>query len=542
MATGHRRQEKKGMTLNPQMLRSEQHVEVGQIIQRDSGLLIERWIRRAVQEQPHAARAHHSALLDHLPHLLHKLGQSLMESLDGEATPHRGAAREHGQQRWQVGWSLLEVVNDYQILRLVVFEYLEENLERPLGFREGRAIDLALDEAIAASVSTYVFQSETALREHADALKESDRRKTDFLAMLAHEMRNPLAPILTSIELLRLLGSHDAHVNQAREIIERQVKQMVRLVDDLLDLTRIARGKMELRRTRFEVSQAVNHAVQTIRPLLEAQGHHLSVKLPAEPISLEADEGRIVQVLINLLANAVKYTERGGRIEVSAARDGDEAVLRVCDNGVGIEAEKLSAIFDLFTQIDRSLALAQGGLGIGLTLVRQLVELHGGRVSGHSDGPGCGSEFVVRLPAPASLTASCGDPAPSTAAPTAKPCHILIIEDNNDARETLSLLLQMLGHRTATAATGPDGVALALSEKPQVVLIDLGLPGLDGFQVAQRIRAQLGRGVLLVALTGYAQEEDRRRTHDAGFDAHLPKPVELEELNRVLGQCTEPRP
>jgi signal transduction histidine kinase/CheY-like chemotaxis protein len=526
------------MNLNPQMLRSEQHVEVGQVIQRDTGLLINRWLRRALQQQPHAARAHHQALLDHLPHLLHTLGQSLMDSLDADSTPHHKPALEHGQQRWEVGWSLPEVVSDYQILRLVLFEYLEEALERPLAFREGRAIDLALDEAIAASVTTYVAESENALRRHADALKESDRRKTDFLAMLAHEMRNPLAPILTSIELLRLLGSHDANVNQAREIIERQVKQMVRLVDDLLDLTRIARGKMELRRTHFDLRQAVTQAIQTIRPMLEALNHHLTIALPEEPIRVEADEGRIVQVLVNLLANAVKYTERGGRIEVSAAYEGDEAVLRVRDNGVGIEAEKMSIIFDLFTQIDRSLARAQGGLGIGLTLVRQLVELHEGSVGVHSEGPGKGSEFVVRLPAASStpLAENLGTAPSHAVPPMIAPCHILIIEDNTDARETLALLLQMLGHRTATAATGPDGVARALAERPQVVLIDLGLPGLDGFEVARRVRAALGQEVQLVALTGYAQEEDRRRTHEAGFDAHLPKPVELEELNRVLAR------
>jgi signal transduction histidine kinase/CheY-like chemotaxis protein len=529
------------MNLNPQMLRSEQHIEVGLVIQRDAGVLIERWARRAIQEQPHAARAHHESLLDHLPRLLQTLGQSLADRLDAHSTPHHAPAQQHGEQRWEVGWSLPEVVRDYQILRLVLFEYLEENLERSLGFREARAIDLALDEAIAASVTAYVRQSETSLREQTALLQEADRRKTDFLAMLAHEMRNPLAPILTSIELLRLLGSHDANVNQAREIIERQVKQMVRLVDDLLDLTRIARGKMELRRTVFDVAQAVAQAVQTVRPAIEGQAHHLKIELPSEPISLDADEVRIVQVLVNLLSNAAKYTERGGQITLSAAREGDEAVLRVRDTGVGIEAEMLGAIFDLFTQIGRSLHRAQGGLGVGLTLVRQLVELHDGRVSVHSEGPGKGSEFVVRLPiaAPRVTSSDCdGEAAHSSAASSAATsCHILIIEDNTDARETLALLLQLLGHRTETAATGPDGVARAVASRPQVVLIDLGLPGLDGFAVARQIRAALGEGVRLVALTGYAQEEDRRRSLDAGFDAHLPKPVELEELNRVLSDA-----
>lgn len=525
------------MNLDPQVLRSEKHVEVGLIIQRDSDVLIERWARRAVQEQPDGARAHHEALLDHFPRLLQSLGQSLSESLEPHSTPHQAPAIEHGEQRWEAGWSLLEVVQDYQLLRLVIFEYLQETLERSLTFREARAIDLALDEAISASVTAYVRQSETSLREQAAALQEADQRKTDFLAMLAHEMRNPLAPILTSIELLRLLGSQDSHVNQAREIIERQVKQMVRLVDDLLDLTRVVRGKLDLRRTLFPLNRAVEQAVQTVRPTLEAQGHQLAVELPREPIFLEADEARIVQVLVNLLNNAVKYTERGGKITVSATREGDEAVLRVRDTGVGIEPEMLSAIFDLFTQIGRSLHRAQGGLGIGLTLVRQLVEMHRGRVSVHSDGPSKGSEFTVRLPAAAAPAASsaAGSEIPQGATDsTQTTCHLLIIEDNRDARETLALLLQMLGHRVDTAATGPQGVERALERKPQAVLIDLGLPGLNGFEVARQIRAALGAGVLLVALTGYAQEQDRQRTLEAGFDEHLPKPVELEELNQVL--------
>ncbi len=384
-------------------------------------------------------------------------------------------------------------------------------------------------------------QLETFLRHQADAFKEADQRKNDFLAILAHELRNPLAPILTSIELLRLVGSTDANANQARDIIERQVKYMVRLIDDLLDLTRIARGKLELRRTIFDLGQAVAQAVQTVRPLSESQGHQLSVVQAAEPIYLEGDESRVVQVLINLLGNACKYTEHGGRISLTTSREGDEAVLRVRDNGVGIESDMLSRIFDLFTQIGRSLHRAQGGLGIGLTLVRQLVELHAGRVSVHSDGPGKGSEFMVRLPiAPAHSSASAHDGGTAqlgTAQPPVSSSHILIIEDNADARGTLALLLQMLGHRCAMAATGPEGVERALADRPQVVLIDLGLPGLDGFQVARQIRAALGDSVLLVALSGYAQEEDRHRSQESGFDTHLPKPVELEDLNRVLASA-----
>jgi signal transduction histidine kinase/CheY-like chemotaxis protein len=524
--------------LDPQMLRSEQYVEVGEILLRDAGIIIERWAQRAIQEQPSGARAHHEVLRDHLPRLLQTLGQSLAARLNGNSTPHWAPAQEHGEQRWEVGWSLPEVVRDYQILRLVLFDYLEESLPRSLSFRESGAIGLALDEAISASVTAYAGQSETALREQAAALKEADQRKTDFLAILAHELRNPLAPILTSIELLRLHDSPASPVNQVRTIIDRQVKQMIRLVDDLLDLTRIARGKLDLQRSIFDARLTVEQAVLTVQPLLVAHAHQLSVDLPHDPIYLNADEARIVQVLVNLLSNAAKYTERGGRISIALAREGEEAVLRVRDNGMGIETEMLGRIFDLFAQIDRSRHRAQGGLGIGLALVRQLVELHGGRISVHSAGAGKGSTFVMHLPIappPSSASELSGSrPQSHTEISTKMDCHILIIEDNTDARQTLALLLELLGHRVETAATGLEGVAAALISRPQVVLIDLGLPGLDGYEVAQQLRSALGEEVRLIALTGYAQEEDRCRTREAGFDAHVTKPVELEELNRVI--------
>lgn len=519
------------MNLDPQTLRAEPYLEVGRVIQRDTAALIERWSQRAVQEQPHAARAHHQALLDHLPRLLHALGESLADRLDADAAPHQAPARQHGEQRWEVGWSLPEVVRDYQILRLVLIEYLEEKLHRRLFFREVMAIGLALDEAIAASVSAYVRQSESALQEQAAALKEADQRKNEFMAILAHELRNPLAPILTSVELFRLLAPDEDNLRRAREILERQVKHMVRLVDDLLDLTRIARGKLDLRRARFDVAHAVHQAVHTVRSLLESQRHQLSVELPAEPIYLDADEARLVQVLINLLTNAAKYTERGGRIALTVLHEGGEVVFRVRDNGVGIDAEMRESIFDLFTQVGRERHRSQGGLGIGLSLVRRVVELHGGRVSVHSEGAGKGSEFTVRLPAASAPPTASGALAPPAAASAR---HVLIIEDNADARETLATLLRMLGHRADTAATGPEGVQHALAHRPQVVLIDFALPGLDGLQVARQLRAGLGNAVTLVAVTGYVTEEDRQRARAAGFDAYLSKPVELEELNRVL--------
>jgi signal transduction histidine kinase/CheY-like chemotaxis protein len=528
-----------GMTIDPQVLRAEQHVEIGRVIQRDIDVLIERWSRRAAREQPNAPRVHERALKDHLPKFLQALASSLADSTSPDACPHCAPAVEHGEQRWEVGWSLIEVVRDYQILRLVVFEHLEAEVPRALLAHEVQAVGLALDEAIAASVAAYVRHrdaaaraAEQSLREQAAALRDADRRKNEFLAVLAHELRNPLAPILTSVEVLRLLGPGDAPVARARDIVERQVRQMVRLVDDLLDVTRVAQGKLTLRKSTFDLAAAVAEAVQTTAPLFEAQGHRLAVELPADPLRLEADQARVVQVLVNLLTNAGKYTDRGGQVRLAARRDGDEAVVTVGDNGVGIEPAMLGRVFDLFTQVDRSLDRSRGGLGIGLTLVRQLVELHGGRVSAHSDGTGKGSEFMVRLPCPAAP-----GPGPADATPEVRPAgplSILIVEDNADARQALETLLRLLGHQVAAAATGADGVARAAGLRPRVALIDLGLPEMDGYEVGRQLRAALGASAVLVALSGYAAEEDRRRALDAGFDAHLAKPVDLDELKRLL--------
>ncbi len=530
------------MTIDPQVLRSEQHVEVGQVIQQDASLIVQRWARRATLEQPQAARAHHEALLDHLPGFLHALGEGLSASLDPEACPHCAPAAAHGEQRWENGWSLPEVVQDYHILRRVLLEYLEEVLPRSLTFREIAAIGMALDEAIASSVSAYVRHRDVyihrveeehlrQMREQAEALRESDRRKNDFLGVLAHELRNPLAPILHAVEVIRLAGPGDPALVQAREVVERQVKQMTRLVDDLLDVTRIAPGTLQLRPARFDLAEAVAQAVQTTTPLFEAQRHRLSVHLPSEPLPLEADQARVVQVLVNLLTNAAKYTDGGGEVHLTAGREGGDVVVRVRDNGAGIEPEMLPRVFDLFQQIDRLLDRAQGGLGIGLTLVRRLVELHGGRVSARSEGPGKGSEFTVVFPlaAPASASPHPSDPAP---APAAR--RVLLIEDNPDTRSTLTTLLMLLGHQVEAVASGPEGVERAVASRPEVALIDLGLPGLDGLEVARRVRAALGRAVRLIALTGHAREEDRSRTQEAGFDAHLVKPVETDELNRAL--------
>ena len=428
------------MTIDPQVLRAEQHLEIGRALQSHAAATDRQLVARAAQEQPHADRLHEQNPRDQLPQFLQALGRCLAESTTADTGPHCLPAAEHGEQRWEAGWSLTEVVRDYQILRLVLFEDLETLLQQPLVRHEVQAIGLALDEAIAASVAAYVrhrdagYQAlEQDLRKQAEELREVDRRKNEFLAVLAHEMRNPMAPILHAVEVLKLLGPADVNVAQARDIVERQVRQMVRLVDDLADLTRIAQGKIELRRTSFDLAAAAAEAIQTTAPLLETQEHQLAVSLPTEPLRMEGDQARIVQVLVNLLNNAAKYTDRGGRLRLTAAREGGEVVLTVGDNGVGIEPEMLGRVFDLFMQIDRSRPLSRGGLGIGLTLVRQLVELHGGRVAVHSDGAGRGSEFTVRLPA-AAPPADHPTPADSDP-PVSTPLDILIIEDNADAAD-----------------------------------------------------------------------------------------------------------
>jgi signal transduction histidine kinase/CheY-like chemotaxis protein len=442
-------------------------------------------------------------------------------------------ASQHGSQRWQAGWSLAEVVRDYRILRLVILAHLEEKLERALLVREAQAVGLALDEAIEASVECYARNRETQERQLHEALQEADRRKNEFLAMLAHELRNPLASLRNTLEVVRLAEDAPEPLRQGRDMMARQVSQMSRLVDDLLDVARIAQGKLDLQVGKLDLRSAVQEAVQMNLPLREAHRHALSVSLPEEPLWVEGDEMRVVQIVVNLLNNSSKYTPDGGNLSLAACLEGDEVVVRVKDDGIGIPPEKIVHIFDLFAQIDLGVERTHGGLGIGLALVRRLVELHGGGIRAISEGEGRGSEFVVRLPAAAAghvleahRTTEADVPAPSR--------HILIVEDNEDGRESLATLLRLLGHRVDTAADGALGVAAALEGRPEVALVDIGLPVLDGYEVARQVRAGLGAGVYLVALTGYGRPDDQARAAEAGFNAHLLKPVDPEMLQRML--------
>jgi PAS domain S-box-containing protein len=374
---------------------------------------------------------------------------------------------------------------------------------------------------------------EADLRRQAADLVEADRRKNEFLAMLAHELRNPLAPIINSVHVLRGRGPHDPVVHRYGDVIERQARHLSRLVDDLLEVSRISRGLVTLRRETVDLRQAVEHALETSRPQMEGRGHRCDVQLPQEPLYVEGDAHRLAQVTANLLNNAAKYTPPGGLIRVVARREGHTAVLRVQDTGAGIGPELLPHVFDLFTQGDRSLARTEGGLGIGLSMVKMLVELHGGTVEARSEGPGQGSEFIVRVPAvEAHAAPSAQQPPPAGAGRL----RVLIVEDNVDAAQTLAELLGTWGHEVRSVHTGGLATAAALEFRPEVVILDIGLPGMDGYEVAQRLREAgcVGPECSLVALTGYGSAEDRRRTREAGFDHHLTKPADPGEIDKLL--------
>jgi PAS domain S-box-containing protein len=380
---------------------------------------------------------------------------------------------------------------------------------------------------------------EEQLSQRVDELAQTDRRKDEFLAMLAHELRNPLAPIRNAVHIVQMGGQdRQEAVQQAWEMIERQVEHLVRLVDDLLDVSRISRGKINLQKEPVDVAIIVARAVESSRPIIEGRRHQLEVTLPDEPIVVEADPTRIAQVLWNLLNNAAKYTPEGGRIWLTAENVGGESVVRVRDTGMGIPPEMLPRVFDLFTQAERTLDRAEGGLGIGLTLVRRLTEMHNGVVQAFSAGPGEGSEFVVRLPLlpdqPPTVAAA-PEPGSGKRAKAALGHRILVVDDNRDSADSLAMLLRLVGHDVRTVHDGRQALVVAATYRPELVLLDIGLPGMDGFAVARHLRSQPElAGVVLVALTGYGSDEDRRRSEAAGFNHHMVKPVHFDALNELL--------
>jgi CheY-like chemotaxis protein len=377
-------------------------------------------------------------------------------------------------------------------------------------------------------------QLEDNLRSLAADLSEADRRKNEFLAILAHELRNPLAPISNAARVLRHGGPADG-IKSAAEVLERQVAQMSRLIDDLLDMSRISRGKIELRKQRVELRPIVEQAVESVRPLAESNRQELTVTLPSGVIVLDADPARLAQVIGNLLNNACKFTNHGGQVRLTVAEEDGAAVIRVTDNGIGIAAENLPRLFEMFAQVDTSLERSRDGLGIGLTLVKTLVELHGGTVAVQSAGLGRGTEFIVRLPVAADRLASPLPVAPAAKAPRRR--RILIVDDSQDGAESLAMLLRIGGHETHVVHDGAEALVAAERIRPDVILLDIGLPKLNGYEVCSRIRERpWGREVRLVALTGWGQEQDRHRSKAAGFDVHLVKPVDHDVLLKMMAE------
>lgn len=403
---------------------------------------------------------------------------------------------------------------------------LNDSADQPIGF---------------ATVSQDVTERkrlEDNLRVLANDLSENDRRKNEFLATLAHELRNPLAPMSNMLEVLKRGDGNGEILKRAHETIERQLGQMVRLVDDLLDWNRITHDRLELRRSEVEFSSVIQQAVEVARPLIDAAGHHLTVELPDEPIYLNADRTRLAQVFGNLLNNSSKYTKAGGTISLSAKRNDDEVVVTVKDNGAGIPADKLDSIFDMFMQVDRTSERSQGGLGIGLTLVKRLVVMHGGTIEPRSAGEGMGSEFVVRLPVlsgPTTLTRSEVDVTHESPAQR----RVLIVDDNRDSADSLAMLLEITNNKTYMAHDGVEALAAIEKHRPEVVLLDIGLPGLDGHEVCRRVREQpWGKDIVIIALTGWGQDDDRRKSQEAGFNGHLVKPVDYDKLLALLSELT----
>ena len=379
---------------------------------------------------------------------------------------------------------------------------------------------------------------EDQMRRLVTELSEADRSKNEFLAMLAHELRNPLAPIASALQILRRTDAGDASNTRANHVMERQMQKMVRLIDDLLDVSRISRGKIDLQKERVDLAEVVNSAVETSQPLIDAAGQQLTVSLPPDLTYLDADPTRLAQVFSNLLTNAAKYTPRGGLIWLSVEREGRKAVVRVRDTGIGIGPDMLPHVFDMFVQVDHSFERVRGGLGIGLTLVRTIVQLHGGSVQADSAGLGQGSEFTVRLPVASRESQESATRLPRTtggAAVAVRTRRILIVDDNVDAAEMVGMQVTLMGHEVRIACDAFAALEAARSYRPEIAFLDIGLPGMNGYELARRLRSELGDETpVLVALTGFGGEEDRRRSRESGFEYHLVKPAEADVLEKLV--------
>lgn len=436
---------------------------------------------------------------------------------------------------------------EYEILARIARGERVEHFETVRVSRQGRRIDISLTVSPVRDRKGRIIGASKVARDITDrkraeeALREADRRKDQFIALLAHELRNPLAPLRNGLQVMRRAGGDANTIAQARDMMERQLGHMVRLIDDLLDISRIGQNKMELRRSRVLLADVVSSAVETVRPAIEAAGHALSIALPPAPVHLDADLTRLAQVFSNLLANSAKYTEHGGRIWLTAEQQGDDVAVCVRDTGIGIPADALPRIFDMFSQVDRSIERSTGGLGIGLALVKGLVEMHGGTVTAVSEGQGKGSAFTVKLPVlrqPWELLSAV--PSDRGQAGAAAGRRILVVDDNRDSATSMALMLRLEGNEVCTAHDGLEAIATAETFRPQVILMDVGMPRLNGYDATRRIREQpWGQAIFIIALTGWGQPDDKVRSQEAGCDGHLVKPVSLPDLAKILAELAK---
>lgn len=524
------------MPTDTDLLRAEPHAEIGAVVARDADWLVERFCQRALEEQPTARRVHAAALRDMLGPFLKAMGQSLEQSGEVHAPRLLTHAAEHGEQRWDSGWSITEVVRDYQLLQLVLMEHLERVLDRGLRYREFMAVGVFIDDAVAMSIAAFVAHRDAEMRElerqRAERLEASDRRKDDLLALVVHELRNPLAPIVNAARALSMLATKgDEPVRESIRVIRRQSRQLGRLLDDLADLTRVRQGRLELRREIIDVAEAVELAIQTCAPIFKEREHRLTVHIDSPPLAADADSARLVQIVVNLLNNAARYTPPGGDVTVSAKAIQDMIEIRVRDSGVGIQQENIPRIFDLYTRAKEAEDQSPDGLGIGLALVKELVALHGGSVKCSSRGRRLGAEFVVTLPLARELPVKVTTPPASMNVGSRT---LLVIEDDDDSRGSLATLLRLMGHVVQTAHDGLSGMQQALARDYDAILVDIGLPDRSGYEVAEFLRQELQERAYLIALTGYGRAEDVRRALECGFDAHLVKPLDTDGLGRLL--------
>ena len=504
------------------------------------------WGAEELVRERNATRAHLAAIVESSDDAI------VSKTLDGQVTSwNAGAERLFGYSAEEmIGRSITTIIpaelgyEEQIILRELRAGRRIDHYETQRVTKDGRRVEVSLTVSPVFDADGAVIGVSKIARDIGDrkryerGLIEADRRKSEFLAILAHELRNPLAPIRYALAVARQPGSSAAHHQRAEEIIERQVYHMSRLLDDLLDVSRITRGVLELRKTQVELTAAVADALEAARPLLDAKHHLFTLQLPPDPIRLHADPVRLAQIFANLLINAAKYTDTGGRISLTARREVDSVCVRVRDNGIGIEPATLPRLFELFSQGTAALERSEGGLGVGLALVRGLLMLHGGSIEVHSEGAGCGSEFTVRLPlGPESGDSGAVGP-PSERAGHGSSLRVLVADDNRDAAETCAMLLQLSGHEVQVVHSGRAALEAAERFRPHVALLDIGMPELSGYDIASRIRAApWGEQVALIAVTGWGQEEDRRRALSSGFDRHLVKPIDpvlLEQLLREI--------